>query len=154
MNWAHAHLIVNHVPVMGAGFALLLLLWGLRKGSPEVQDAALGGWVLTALAAGAAYLTGSYAGDLVQTLPGVVGSRIATHEEAALLALISAIATGLLAAVGLIVGRKRGGTPRWCTLGSLLLGVLTCLLMARAANLGGEIRLPEARWGFRFPSAG
>ncbi len=151
MNWAHAHLILNHAPVMGAPFALLLLLWSLRQKSRDLQIAALGGMVLTALAAGAAYFTGGYAGDLVQTLPGVSAARINTHEDAALLALIAAIATGLLALAGLFQARKQAAVPRWCLLGCLLLGLGTCALMARAANLGGEIRLPEAAWGFQFP---
>ncbi len=151
MNWAHAHLIINHAPVMGAPFALLLLLWGLWRSSRDVQSAALGGMVLTALAAGLAYFTGGYAGDLVQTLPGVSSARINTHEDAALLALIAAIATGVLALAGLFQARKQPALPRWCLLGCLVLGLATCALMARAANLGGEIRLPEAAWGFQFP---
>ncbi len=153
MNWAHAHLIINHVPVMGSVFALLLLIWGMVKKSEDVRQAALWGMVLTGLAAGGAYLTGSYAGDLVQTLPGVSAVRISTHEDAALLALIAAIVAGVLAATGLVLGWMLGDVPRWCILGCLVLGLVTGALMARAANLGGEIRLPEARPGFEWPAA-
>ncbi len=152
MNWAHAHLIINHAPVMGAAFALLLLLWGMARKQEDVQQAALWGMVLTGLAAGGAYLTGGYAGDLVQVLPGVSVARINSHEDAALLALVAAILTGILAATGLFLARRRKALPRWCLLGCLLLGLATGTLMARAANLGGEIRLPEARPGFQFPT--
>ena len=151
MNWAHAHLIVNHVPVMGSVFAILLLIAGMGRNSPDIRQAALWGLLLTALAAGVAYFTGSYAGDLVQTLPGVSVARINTHEDAAMLAMFAAIATGVLAAAGLVLAQVRTGVPRWCLMGCLLLGLVTCALMARAANLGGEIRLPEARSGFQFP---
>jgi hypothetical protein len=125
MNWAHAHLIINHVPVMGAAFALLLLLWGMARKQEDVQQASLWGIVLTGLAAGGAYLTGGYAGDLVQVLPGVSVARINTHEDAALLALVATILTGVLAATGLFLARKRKAMPRWCLLGCLFLGLVT-----------------------------
>ncbi len=154
MNWAHAHLIINHLPVMGAVFALLLLIWGMARKSEEVRQAALWSMVLTGLAAGAAYLTGSYAGDLVENLPGVSAVRISTHEDAALLALIAAIAAGVLALAGLWLARRGRSIPRWCVLGCLVLGLATGALMARAANYGGEIRLPEARPGWVWPADG
>ncbi len=153
MNWAHAHLMINHVPVMGSVFALLLLVWGMARKSEEVRQAALWGMVLTGLAAGGAYFTGSYAGDLVQNLPGVSAVRISTHEDAALLALIASIVTGVAALGGLFLARRGGGVPRWCVTACLVLSLATGALMARAANLGGEIRLPEARPGFVWPAA-
>lgn len=152
MNWAHAHLIINHAPVMGAFFCLFLLAWGLFRRSEEVNRAALLGSVVTAFAAGGAYLTGSYAGDLVQNLPDVSAVRISTHEDAALLAFIASIATGVAALAGLWMARRGGPLPRWSLWGCLILGLVTCALMARAANLGGEIRLPEARPGFQWPA--
>ena len=153
MNWAHAHLIINHAPVMGAFFCLFLLAWGFVRRSEEVMRAALWGSALTALAAGAAYLTGSYAGDLVQALPDVSAVRISTHEDAALLALIAAVATGVVALAGLWLAKSGRPPARWSLWGCLILGLITCALMARAANLGGEIRLPEARPGFQWPAA-
>jgi uncharacterized membrane protein len=153
MNWAHAHLILNHAPVMGAVFCLALLAWGLARRSDDVNTAALLGWVITALSAGGAYLTGSYAGDLVQDLPGVSAVRISAHEDAALLALIAAIAAGVVALAGLWLAKGRKPLARWPLWGCFVLGVVTCALMARAANLGGEIRLPEARPGFQWPAA-
>ena len=154
MNWAHAHLIINHVPVMGSVFALLLLVWGMVRKSEEVRQAALLGMVITGLVAGAAYLTGSYAGDLVQNLPGVSAVRISTHEDAALFALIAAMAAGVLALAGLWLARRGRSLPSWCVLGCLVLGLATGALMARAANYGGEIRLPEARPGWVWPAEG
>lgn len=41
MNYPHLHLIINHVPILGSVFALLLVLWGMARGSREVRWSAL-----------------------------------------------------------------------------------------------------------------
>jgi len=43
MNGAQLHLMLNHLPVMGALFSLLLLGWSLIRRSTEIQKLALGG---------------------------------------------------------------------------------------------------------------
>ena len=41
MNGAQLHLMLNHLPVMGALFSLLLLAWSLIRRSAEIQKLAL-----------------------------------------------------------------------------------------------------------------
>jgi hypothetical protein len=48
MTWAHLHLALNHVPVVGLPL-LLLLAWGLARRSPEVTRASFALLVLLAL---------------------------------------------------------------------------------------------------------
>ena len=31
MNWAHVHLLINHIPVLGTLFGTLLLVFGIVK---------------------------------------------------------------------------------------------------------------------------
>ena len=31
MNWAHLHLLINHIPVLGTVFGTLLLIFGMAK---------------------------------------------------------------------------------------------------------------------------
>ena len=49
MNWAHLHLALNHVPVIGLPIVLLLLAWAILRRSTELLKASFG---LTHLAGG------------------------------------------------------------------------------------------------------
>ena len=52
---------------------------------------------------------------------------------------------GLVAAAGLFAARGGKPVPRWSLTASLVLALATFLLMARTANLGGQLRHPELR---------
>lgn len=145
MNQAHLHLLLNHFPVIGAILCLLLLLFALMRKSTELKRASLGGLVLISLLTIPAYLTGEPAEKLVEHLPGVSEALIESHEEAALVAFIALGLTGALALVGLIWFRRRTTLPTWLTAAALLLTSVSVGLMARTANLGGEIRHTEIR---------
>lgn len=145
MNGAHLHLLLNHLPVLGTAFGILLLLFALLRKSDELKRVSLGVFVLTALSAVPAYLTGEPAEELVGKLPGVLDVLIEQHEEAALIALIVAGVTGAVALLGLILFRRAETLPVWVVAVSLMLSVATGGLMARTANLGGQIRHTEIR---------
>lgn len=144
MNWAHAHLIVNHLPVLGVPFGLALLAWGMVRRSPEIERTSLLVFVLTALASGAVYLTGTQAEDAVEQIAGVSPVAVGSHEDAALWALLSAAVLAVAALSGLVLFRKRPSPPCGFLLAVLLLATLTAGMFAWTANLGGKIRHPEA----------
>ncbi len=148
MNGAHLHLLLNHLPVLGTAFGLLLLLFALLRKSDEIKRVSLGVFVFTALSAGAAYLTGEPAEEAVEKLPGVAEALIGQHEDAALIALVVAGVTGGVALLGLILFRRAEKLPVWVVAAALVLALATGGLMARAANLGGQIRHPEIRADF------
>ena len=60
MNGAQAHLLLNHLPVFGVVFGLIILFYAIFRKSEEMKRVALGLFVLTALAlvAWTAYLGG------------------------------------------------------------------------------------------------
>jgi uncharacterized membrane protein len=143
MDPAHIHLLVNHIPVLGTVFGILLLLYGMLAQKHEVTRASLGLFVLAGLGAGVAYLSGEGAEDTVEGLPGVAESIIEAHEEAALIALIAAIVLGVAALLALVFLRTE--TPRWAAVTTLVLALGTAGVMAWTANLGGQIRHTEIR---------
>ena len=145
MNGAHLHLLINHVPVLGTFFGLALLAFGAWKGSDELRKAALGTFVIAALASVATYLTGDPAEHVVKGLAGVSSALIERHDDAAGVALGGAIALGVLALGGLIW--FRGGRPIKSWFGALALAaaILVTGMMAWTANLGGQIRHSEIR---------
>ena len=137
MNLAHLHLLLNHLPTLGLGIALGLLLASLLKKSEDLKQASFIGFFLLGLLAIPAYLTGSAAQFVLQNRPDVSQEVIAAHQDAALLALIVMEITGVLAWVALWRFR------RWHQAAILVLAIVTLALMASAANIGGHIRHPE-----------
>jgi len=138
------HLMLNHLPVLGTIFGLLLLGWAALRRSETLQRAALGTFVLAALAAIPVFLTGKPSEDLVERLAGTAEQAIEAHEEAAVVALIAIEALGALALAALVLFRNRG-IPRPLAGGALVFALATAGWMAQTANLGGRIRHAELR---------
>jgi hypothetical protein len=105
----------------------------------------LGTFVIVALAAVAAYLTGEPAEDVVKGLPGIPRPLISRHEDAAGIALGGAIALGVLALGGLIWCRMGRQLNNWFSTLALAAAILVTGLMAWTAYLGGQIHHPEIR---------
>jgi len=137
-------LMLNHLPVLGTIFGLLLLGWAALRRSETLQRAALGTFVLAALAAIPVFLTGKPSEDLVERLAGTAEQAIEVHEEAAVVALIAIEALGALALAALVLFRNRG-IPRPLAGGALVFALATAGWMAQTANLGGRIRHAELR---------
>jgi hypothetical protein len=147
MNWAHVHLLVNHIPILGGIFAFLLLAWGWLRGEPVVIRLALALFVLLAAAAIAVHSTGERAVDAVEKLPGVTRELIDTHESAAGKATTVYFVAGLVALGGLIAFRRRPTLPTWYLALMLLVGAASAGTIAWAGLLGGNIRHTEVRPG-------
>ncbi len=77
--------------------------------------------------------------------PSVSKNLIQTHEDAALLAFAAIILTGAFAWLGLWQIRRTSRAANWNLAVILLLSLVAFGLVARAANIGGEIRHPEIR---------
>ena len=151
INWAHVHLMINHVPVIGMLGALLLLIYAVIKKSDEVRTISFGLMILLALITVAVYFTGTFAEKVVKDLPGVAEAYIGRHEEMGELSLVLMSLLGIAALVGMVIRRRTGNIPK-CTLSVvLLMSLITAVILGITANLGGQIRHTEIRAG--APSA-
>jgi len=153
MNWAHLHLVVNHFPVAGLFFALLLFVYAHFRKNLELTSAVLGLFVVVALSVVPALLTGHRAEGVVEHLPGVSSELIQAHESAAHIAQYAAGALGLAALAGLIVTLVRNSLPQALAVGILLLAAVSGAVLGWTASLGGQIRHPEVRLDFEPPPA-
>ncbi|HEU0054390.1 MAG TPA: hypothetical protein VFQ39_14480 [Longimicrobium sp.] len=142
-NAAHLHLLVNHIPIIGSVFALLVLAWGLLRKSDDVVRTGLLALFVIGLISYGVQLTGEPAEEAVEHLAGVSRRVIHAHEEAAEVATWAMLATGLLALASLVTWRGRRKLARALTFATLVVGLAGAGLMARAGNLGGKIRHPE-----------
>ena len=145
MNWAHVHLIINHVPIIGVLGTILLLVYSLVRKSEEVKMVSFGLFVLIALMTLAVFFTGEAAQDTVKKLPSVTEAYIGRHEEMAEIALVVMEALGIAALVGLLLLRRSGAIPKWIVTVVLVLSLITAAIVGFTANLGGQIRHTEIR---------
>ncbi len=152
MNWPHAHLIVNHLPVVGFLFATLCLAYALYRREPLLLRTSLLIGLLVALSASLAAITGHQAEEVLEHLPGFSELLVEAHEEAATLALVIAGLFGVAALGGSIFQRTAGRLPRGFPTLVLLLSLAATLLMGWTANRGGQISHPEVRGELPLPS--
>lgn len=139
------HLALNHVPVLGSLFVALILIAGFVKKSEELKRMSLWWFVaLTALAIPIKF-TGDFAFEVNEKAAWMESSLAKAHEQSADQATTGVFLLGMVAGVGLFLGRKGRAMPKWVYPATLILALVTFGLMARAANLGGQIRHTEIR---------
>lgn len=146
MTGTHLHLLVNHVPIIGALFALTLLVASMWYGRDVLQRTALVLLVVVGAAAGVSKLSGDPAEDGVRGKPGVTRASIHEHEEMADKAFLAAVALGLFSVVALIRWRNVP-LPANATRTALGGAIVVSGLMAYTGLLGGQIRHTEVRPG-------
>jgi hypothetical protein len=92
---------------------------------------------VVALVAIPTYLSGNAADFVLRTQRDLLQDVVIAHQNAAMLALIPMEIVGLVSWLALWQSR------RWHQPAVLALSIVTFVLMARAANIGGQIRHPE-----------
>jgi hypothetical protein len=145
MTAAHLHLVLNHIPVLGAIFGVLLLAYGHWRASTSVTKAALGLLVGAGAVAVAVYLTGEPAEEIVEGMAGMSHDALETHEAWGWYAALASVGTGLAALGALLYGWGRQSLAPWTVRIVLVLALLTSGLMVYTANLGGKVSHPELR---------
>lgn len=146
MTWtaAHWHLLLNHLPILGGGFVLLLLLWGLARRSREVTRLAL--WLTLPLApiGFAANQTGEAAEDGIRETAWFDRDLVHEHEERGETAVIFLYATAAVGALALWRTRRRAD-ERWPAGVTALVLATATALSAWTGLAGGVIRHDEIR---------
>ncbi len=149
MNPAHLHLLMNHIPVIGIPLAGVLLIVAILLKQRVIEQVALCFMVVLGLLTIPVFLTGEPAEEMVEDIPTVSHDIIEEHEESAELSFIIAELLAAMALVALAWGWKRGNVPKAVTYGMLVGAILSAVLLARTAYLGGHVRHAEIRadWG-------
>lgn len=147
LSATHLHLMLNHVPVLGTVFVLIVLLWGLIRHSREITSLGLLFTVILALATIPVYLTGEPTEHQQRRAAWFDKDRAHEHEEKAERGFIAVLATGAVA-LGALFLRRGGRTGRGTVTGLAAAGVaMSAVLFALAALEGGEIHHEELRPG-------
>jgi uncharacterized membrane protein len=143
MSQAHLHLLITHLPIFGSIIGALVLGYGLWTKSNQTKNAAYFIFIISAIGAGIAYLTGEGAEHAVKHIPGVTKNLIEIHEDAAIYALISLIVLGGMSIIALVISRLKNSFTKSASTIILLFSLLSFGLVARTGYLGGQIRHTE-----------
>ena len=145
MDLTHIHLLLNHFPTIGTIIGGGLFVLALIARSNDLKRASLVILLGIALISLPTYMSGNGAQDAVKSLPGVSKGLIDAHESAALGGLAFMEITGAFAWLALWQFRRLARFPNWNMAVILILTGVSFGLMARASNIGGEIRHAEIR---------
>ena len=145
MNQAHLHLLLNHLPILGTVFGLLILAGGFFLKNNTVKRTALGMFVLSALFAIPAYLTGEGAEEVVENLPGVSENLMETHEELAGIFLWMVGVLGLFSLVTFYFDFKSKKIAPTLYALTFVAAIGTLVFAQKVGSSGGEIRHTEIR---------
>lgn len=142
MNYAHLHLLLNHIPIIGMIIGFGLFLVSFVGKNQDLRRAAYIVFVGVALLSIPAFLTGFAAQDMIKG-PNVSDALIRRHEGSALLSIWFIELTGALALVGLWQAQTTSQPPRRNVIAVLIFSALAVLMVGRTGNTGGDIRHPE-----------
>ncbi len=143
MSQVHLHLLITHLPVFGSLLGALVLGYALWTKSIQTKNAAYFVFIISAIGAGIAYLTGEGAEETAEKIQGVSKNLIEPHEDAALYALISMIALGVMSMFALVINHFKTSLIRTTSIIILVLSLISFGLAARTGYLGGQIRHTE-----------
>ena len=147
MSQAHLHLLITHLPIFGSLIGTLVLGYGLWTRSKQTKNSAYFIFIISAIGAGIAYLTGEGAEEAVEDIQGVTENLIKVHEDAALYALISLIVLGIFSLIALFVNRYKTSWIKSTSFIILIVSLISFGLVARTGYLGGQIRHTEISSG-------
>ncbi|MBY0482120.1 MAG: hypothetical protein K2Q21_12240 [Chitinophagaceae bacterium] len=143
MSQVHLHLLITHLPIFGSLLGTLVLVYGLWAKSTQTKQAAYLMFIISAIGAAIAYLTGEAAEEATENIQGVSESIIKLHENAAMYALISLIILGLVSVFALAETKFKNSLMRFTATLTLVLSLISFGLVARTGWLGGQIRHTE-----------
>jgi hypothetical protein len=112
VNLAHLHLIMNHVPTVGAVVALALLLLAVVRRSEHLRRAGLEVLFIIAVLTLPVFVSGLAAYHEMREQPEISFDTVMRHQDAALIAFTLMEAAGFAAWIALWQARRRGHAGR------------------------------------------
>src|SRR5438128_2272132 len=128
----HLHLLVNHVPVIGVPFVLVLLVIALVRGTDEGARLALWASVAAAVLTIPVFLTGDPAAHALRQWDATLRPYVREHDDAAGWALTSSLVLGAVALLFLFLDRRRP-LRRSALVVCLVVGLWATAVLARTS---------------------
>lgn len=145
MDATHAHLLVNHVPILGSLFGALLLIVGMVLKNKTLEITGLSTILLAALFTMPAYFSGEEAEHMVEHMSGFSEFQLEEHEEHAELSLWMMIVSGLLSLMTIVAYKFAPQRVKITRLLALVVTLFAFITLIPLANHGGKIMHQELR---------
>lgn len=145
MNAVHIHLLSNHVPIIGAFFGALVLIYGLIRKNPTTLAAAYVVFIVSAAVGLVAYFTGEGAEEAVENIADVSKPIIHAHEDVAKFFLIAYIILAIVSVIAFIKAKNHFDQVKKLATIVLVISIVTLGIGAYTGLLGGQIRHSEVR---------
>lgn len=143
MNDAHLHLVLTHLPIVGIFFSIGLLAFGLLRKDKSIINVAHYAIILVAILVIPTFFTGEGAEEVIEKIDASAETFLEEHEKAGKIALIATLISGVFAALSLFMQRKNESSL--FPMLTLSVSIVAAVCLARAGNLGGEVRHTEIR---------
>lgn len=146
MEVSHIHIVINHVPLLGTAFGLILLISGLIFKNKSLEKVGLITFVVIGLATIGTYFSGKKAIGPIKEIAGT--SREAIHEHSDMAETALYLMLGLmLASLTVLIVQWRSKTRKTGPMNGIVivLAITTFVFMSIVNNLGGKVRRPELR---------
>ncbi|MCB0714303.1 MAG: hypothetical protein KDD67_18400 [Ignavibacteriae bacterium] len=147
MSAVHFHIVFTHAVVVMTILGVLILAWSLLRKNHDIRTLGLVVILAGGLFAIPVYLTGEPAEEVVEEVAGVTHDVIHEHEESAELTFIGLEILAAAALLTLLITARRKSTGQGAAIAVLVLGIIVSVLVARTANLGGQVRHSEIQSG-------
>ena len=137
-----AHLVLNHVPLVGLVFGLVFFVLGLTRSSEVALAQGFRTFVAIVIVGLAVVGSGLVSAHALAGATWLDAEAISRHQLAGILTLVVLIGLGGLSAV-MLASRNRPTVPRWARMTVLLLALAGFGMSAWTAYLGGSLRHTE-----------
>ena len=152
MNAAHFHLILHHIPVTGMMFAIVFMLIAVVTRNKIMVKTSLWIILIIAILTIPVFISGASAQEMMAGWPEISPEAVHLHMKAAQQAFVAMLVLGAAAAASLMLYRKQKSLSGMFLATLLLVTIIATVMLAGAANKGGEIRHPEIRPGVSTPA--
>jgi len=143
MNDIHTHLIINHFPIIGAIFAMIVLLSGIFIRSELIKRMAYGLFLVTALSVLPTKNSGEKAEHNLKKAIDVNEKMIEEHEEMADIGFWSLLILGFLSVIGFYLSIKENGISGIFAIVILIIATVSVIYLWKTGESGGKIRHTE-----------
>jgi hypothetical protein len=140
-----AHLILNHVPIVGLALGLVFFVSGLKQPATAAVLAGLRVFVAMGIVVLPVVGSGLMSATALANATWLDASAVSRHQLAGIVTLVVLVTLGALSGAMLWVSRKTSTLPRWGRTTILVLALVgfgTCLW---TAYVGGRLRHSELR---------
>jgi uncharacterized membrane protein len=147
MNAAHFHLMFNHLPIVGLGFAILLNILAVFGKSPEVKKLSCWFYILVGALSVLPIITGDGAHEILKTYPGIDNDAIENHETWAYIFFYGLILNGILSIAALWFSREKPDRIKKLSIATLIIALVLTFFAFQTGTTGGKLRHPEIEQG-------